>query len=320
MSNIAEYIRQLHENERRAYPRTLKPAERGCAFETLRGVRAVVVDIYGTMVNYWRPGFEERGRREEMLVRAFAEVADRFRMDEVLAKMNPQDPPAKTLNDFYNGLIALNHQKFASKGVEYPEVRVEEVWAVIVMMLKRNGYDAGALVPGGEAILPRCLAAAYNFFSMGRELYPGVSGALKKLKADNIVLGILSDAQFYTPIDLTLYFRDQSGGNIGDYNELFDVDLTFFSYEYGFVKPAEILFRRLAEALQRYHITPAQTVFAGNDFSADLAPAAAIGMRTALFCGDDIMVFGGGKNTVPDIVFNSWEELPGLISFHGEEG
>jgi putative hydrolase of the HAD superfamily len=264
------------------------------------------------MVNYWRPGFEDRGRREELLVEAFAEVADRFGMNEVLTKMNPQDPPAKTLNDFYNGLIALNHQKSAVKGIEYPEVRVEEVWTVIAMMLKRNGHDVGAHV--------KCLAAAYNFFSMGRELYPGVAGALKKLKSNNITLGILSDAQFYTPIDLSLYFRDQSGGDICDYNELFDVDLTFFSYEYGFVKPAEILFRRLLDALQRYHITPAQTVFVGNDFSADLAPAAAAGMRTALFCGDDVMVFGVGADTVPDIVFNSWDELPGLISFHGEEG
>jgi hypothetical protein len=33
------------------------------------------------------------------------------------------------------------------------------------------------------------------------------------------------------------------------------------------------------------------------------------------------MVFGGGEggeDIVPDIVFEKWEELPDLISFHGE--
>jgi FMN phosphatase YigB (HAD superfamily) len=160
--------------------------------------------------------------------------------------------------------------------------------------------------------------------SMGRALYPEVSSALKKLKNDNIVLGILSDAQLYTPIDLTLLLRDQSGGEIDDYNELFDTDLTFFSHEYGSVKPSEVLYRRLFDALYEYHITPSQTVFVGNDLAMDIRPAASIGMKTGLFCGDDVMAFVDGidenvdAGAVPDIVFNSWTELPGLISFHGE--
>jgi putative hydrolase of the HAD superfamily len=156
---------------------------------------------------------------------------------------------------------------------------------------------------------------------MGRELYPGAANALKRLKENNIVLGILSDAQCYTPIDLTLLLRDQSGGKIDDWNELFDTDLTFLSCEYGFVKPSEVLFRRLFDALYEYQILPAQTVFVGNDLLIDINPAATLGMRTALFCGDDVMVFGGGEgnaDVVPDVVFEKWEELPGPISFHGE--
>jgi putative hydrolase of the HAD superfamily len=319
LSDLAEYARRLHENQRRTYQRTINARGHECAHESLKGVRAVIFDVYGTMVNYWRPGFEARETREALLLDAFAEVSSRFGMDDTLAGMNPGESPGKTLNDFYNGLIALNHQKSVSKGIELPEVRVEEVWSVIVMMLKRNGYDAGAYAPGGDAAdFARYLAYTYNFLSMGRELYPGVAGALRRLKDGNIVLGILSDAQFYTPMDLTLLLRDQSGGGVDDYNELFDVDLTFLSCEYGFVKPSEVLFRRLFDALYEYHITPAQTVFAGNDLSVDIKPAAALGMRTALFCGDDAMLFGGDGGVVPDIVFSDWGELADKVSFHGE--
>jgi len=323
LSDLAEYARRLHESERRAYPRRFTPLRYDSARDKLKGVRAVVADVYGTMVNYWRPGFEARDTREALLVEAFSGVVDRFGMGETLAAINPADPPAKTLCDFYNGLLAINRQKSAGDGAALPEVRVEEVWSVIAMMLKRNGYDADARAPwrGGPADFARCLAYTYNFLSMGRELYPGVSNALKKLKDGNIALGILSDAQFYTPIDLTLMLRDQSGGKVIDYCELFDTDLTFLSCEYGFVKPSETLYRRLFDALYEYQITPEQTVIVGNDLTTDIAPAAALGMRTALFCGDDLMVFGrGADGAVPDIVFYEWEELPEMLLFHGEAG
>jgi len=325
LSDLAEYARRLHESERRVYPRRLNPLRRESAHDTLKGVRAVIADVYGTMVNYWRPGFEGRDTREALLVEAFSGVVDRFGMGETLAAMTPADPPAKTLCGFYNGLLAMNRQKSAGGGNALPEVRVEEVWSVIALMLKRNGCDAGARAPwrGDPAGFARCLAYTYNFLSMGRELYPGVSNALKRLKDNNIALGILSDAQFYTPIDLTLMLRDQSGGGVADYCELFDTDLVFLSCEYGFVKPSETLYRRLFDALYEYHITPDQTVIAGNDLATDIAPAAALGMRTALFCGDDAMVFGSGGDgggVVPDIVFYEWEELPERLLFHGEPG
>jgi FMN phosphatase YigB (HAD superfamily) len=82
------------------------------------------------------------------------------------------------------------------------------------------------------------------------------------------------------------------------------------------------LYRRLFDALYEYNILPSQTVFAGNDLSTDILPAATFGMKTALFCGDDVMVFGEGghidSDIVPDIIFESWDELPELVSFHGE--
>ena len=329
MSDLAEYAGLLHKKERRVFDRELKPCACQARFETLKGVRAVIFDVYGTLVNYWRPGFHSIQEREKTLTEAFAELAARFDMEETLAKMNPADAAGKTLSDFYHGLIALNREKALGKGVEYPEIRVERIWSVIVLMLERNGYSKErrrvslgdrAFTFADTADFARCLAYTYNFLSMGRVLYPDVTQTLRKLKEDNIVLGILSNAQFYTPVDLTLLFRDQSGGKIEDFNELFDPDLTFFSYEYGVSKPDSVLFRKLFDALYEYHITPAQTVFVGNDLLSDIAPAKALGMKTVFFCGDDAMAFQHdlGSEVIPDVVFHSWDEFAGKISFHGE--
>jgi len=328
VSDLAEYASSLHEKESRVFDRVLKPRSCQARFQTLKGVRAVIFDVYGTLVNYWRSGFQSVQEREKTLLEAFSKLAVRFDMEETLVRMNPADAPGKTLSDFYHGLIALNHEKARGKGVEYPEIRIEQIWSVIVMMLERNGYSRERRCMAGDraftfadtAGFARSIAYTYNFLSMGRVLYPDVTQALRKLKEDNIVLGIVSNAQFYTPIDLTLLFREQSGGKIEDFNELFDPDLTFFSYEYGVSKPDNLLFRKLFDALYEYHITPSQTVFVGNDLLIDIAPAQALGMKTAFFCGDDAMAFQHdlGSEIIPDMIFHKWDEFAQEICFHGE--
>ncbi len=320
MSELAEYAQRLHQEESQFHNRVLKPLSCVGAAKELKGIRAVVCDVYGTLLNYWRPGFESRESRDRVLVESFGELARRFGMNQTLEKMNPKEEPKSTLSGFYHGLIALSHDKAVRKGVQFPEVKIEEVWALIIMMLKRNGYDPERYSPGCVSDFPRYLAFTYNFLCLGRQFYPGVIDALERLKRKNIAVGILSNAQFYTPMDLTLLVRDQSEGRYDDFNELFNVDLTFFSYEYGYSKPNQLLFRKLFDALYQFQILPSQTVLVGNDLSIDIQPAAAAGMKTAFFSGDDFVAFEHdlrGK-VVPDLCFENWGELVDKISFHGE--
>jgi len=316
---LAEYARELHETSARTYKRPLEPADGASRTEKLKDIRAVVFDVYGTLINYWRPGLEDKEQREHFLKAACREVADRFGFTGFLVEMNPEEDPEKTLYDLYHGCIALCHGNARKKGEDFPEAKIEGVWGLILMMLKRRGYDPEQAVPGQAGDLARYLAYTYNFFSLGRELYPGVVDALAALKKNNIALGIVSNAQFYTPIDLTLLVRDQSRGAYDDFNEIFDPDLTFFSYEYNVAKPHG-LFRQLYDALYEYQILPRQTVFAGNDLVIDIAPAQQAGMKTAHFIGDKRSAFFHGRkeNILPDISFASWDDLPFKLSFYSE--
>jgi putative hydrolase of the HAD superfamily len=143
-----------------------------------------------------------------------------------------------------------------------------------------------------------------------------VVSALSGLNENNIKCGILSNAQFYTPIDLTLFIRDQSNNTCDDYRDLFDNDLIFLSYEYGVAKPNQILLQKLYDALYELQILPNQTLFVGNDLSLDIQPAAEAGMRTAFFTGDDMSAFVHelSGEVIPDIVFDAWDELPDKVS------
>jgi putative hydrolase of the HAD superfamily len=321
VSDIAEFARNLHEKESKKYKREIVPISYPSKSEKIEDVRAVVCDVYGTLVNYWKPGFQNAVTRSQSLLNAFKTVAERFGMIEALVTINESELPEKTLSDFYHGLLALQHEKMAQKGVLYPEVKIEEIWKIIVMLLKRRGYKPPQPFGASENDIPRYLAFCYNFYSLGRDLYDGVVDALSKLKENNITLGILSNAQFYTPIDLTLLIRDQSNNKYDDYNELFDPDLTFFSYEYGVAKPNQILFRRLFDALYELQILPSQTVLVGNDLLLDIEPAIEAGMKTAFFTGDrdGAFVHDLSGKIIPDISFQDWNQLPSMISFYSQE-
>lgn len=84
------------------------------------------------------------------------------------------------------------------------------------------------------------------------------------------------------------------------------------------VKPNQILLRKFYDVLYEYQILPQQTLFVGNDLSLDIKSATEAGMPTAFFTGDDKSAFVhdlSGK-VIPDIVFDSWYELPHKISFY----
>jgi putative hydrolase of the HAD superfamily len=318
LSIVAEFANVIHKKDRRNFDRVLTPLSYPSRAEKLYDIKAVIFDIYGTLVNYWRSEFTDEQQKENALLAAFRKTSDFFKFTDFLRKMNPSDSPEKTLRDFYHGLIALNHEKSLKKGIAFPEVRIEEIWGVILLMLARHGFDASKLDMGDKNDLAKCIAFYYNLHSLGRGFYDGVVEALSRLKKNNIKLGIVSNAQFYTPIDLTLFIRGQSNETFDDYKDFFENDLIFLSYEYGMAKPNQILMRKLFDALYEYQILPQQTVFVGNDLSLDIKPAVEAGMLTAFFTGDDKSAFEHdlrGK-VIPDIVFDSWDELPDKIIFN----
>lgn len=318
VSIVAEFARSLHETHPRSNARTPSPITYPYRSERLTGIRVVVFDMYGTLLNYWRPEFASAAGKQDALLGAFSETITRFGMREYLVQMNPDESAEKTLSDLYHGLITLKHELAGEKKIEFPEIKIETVWEAILLMLKRRGYDESRLNLGQSGDVVKCIAYCYNFFSFSRGLYTGVYEALAKLVLGNIKIGAVSNAQFYTLIDLSLFLRDQSGGECDDYSRLFDPNLTFFSYEYGVAKPHQLLFRKLFDALYEYQVLPSQTLFVGNDLITDIGPAAEAGMKTAFFTGDDKSAFVhdvSGK-VIPDIVFSSWNDLANLVTFY----
>lgn len=318
MSIVAEFAARLHADTPVVQSETY-PAYYQAKTEKLKDIQVVIFDVYGTLINYWNNQFHSDDLKQVELKRAFRKTADFFGFTPILEQIDPEKPAEQTLNDFYHGLIVMKHEQSMQAGKTYPEVRIEEVWDIILSILVRNGYDLESHQKGDRQDFSRIIAYYYNFQSLKRGFFEGVVPALKKLKEQNIKLGILSNAQFYTPMDLTLFLRDQQD-ELVDYLELFDDDLIFYSFEYGVAKPNKMLYEKLYDALYEMDVLPSQTVFVGNDLAADIQAAEEIGMKTCLFTGNEGSTFLhelDGK-VFPDITFSEFSQLPEKLSFYSK--
>jgi putative hydrolase of the HAD superfamily len=110
---------------------------------------------------------------------------------------------------------------------------------------------------------------------------PGLADLLDELRTRGLILSIISNAQFYTP----LLFEAFLGKTIDELG--FCPDCNVWSYEELEGKPSRKLYQLAAKRLKAHHnLTPSQCLYIGNDMRNDIWPAQALRFRTALFAGD----------------------------------
>jgi FMN phosphatase YigB (HAD superfamily)/glycosyltransferase involved in cell wall biosynthesis len=190
-------------------------------------------------------------------------------------------PPLSPSSDLHAAV--LRHH--AAAGIPYPEVDLRALWREILSL--EPGTDTSPLVAAIEA-------AWHPATPM-----PGAENLIQRLSRSGISLGLLSNAQSNTLASL---------GGVAD---LFAPELTLLSYQHGLAKPSPELFQILIDRLAGRGITPAETLFIGNDPLQDIVPAAAAGFQTALFTGHPDSLRPGDCH--PDHRFQSWPELVALF-------
>ncbi len=240
--------------------------------ENLPTIRAVLFDVYGTMLvsGSGEVGTVRRGACEEALAEALA----------AMGLFGAGLSAAKAAGQGVQSLIRaieVSHEQSHGRGIDYPEVDIVEIWRQIIAELAGRGLIDGA---AAEGIDPKRLAVEYEARANPCWPMPGLAACLTELRERGIVLGIVSNAQFYTP----LLFEALLDTPAADWGVL--PDLQIYSYRFGRAKPDLELHRMAAEALDDRGIAAGETLYVGNDMLNDIYPAVQVGFRTALFAGD----------------------------------
>lgn len=228
-----------------------------------KACRAVVFDIYGTLLDAPRGGVEPDPLSDPVL-------------REILRNAG-HTPPASPSGDLHAAV--LRHHRDAQ--VPFPEIDLRVLWREILDL--PTGTDITELVNELE-----------QAWHPARPI-PGAEQTIQSLARSGISLGLLSNAQCNSLTDL------------GDVSFLFAPELTILSYQHGIAKPAPGLFQTLTDRLAGRGITPAETLFVGNDPLQDIIPAATAGFQTALFTGHPDSLRPG--ECKPDLTFSHWPEL-----------
>jgi putative hydrolase of the HAD superfamily len=167
--------------------------------------------------------------------------------------------------------IEAHHAERRAQGVAFPEVDIVAVWRDL---LRAHGIDAD------DARIRRA-ALEYELAVNPVWPMPGMRELIRGLAARGLVLGIVSNAQFYTPLMLEAFFGcslERAG---------FDTRCCGWSYRLLEGKPSTRVYREALAALESHHgIAAGETLYVGNDMRNDIWPARAAGCKTALFAGD----------------------------------
>jgi len=164
-------------------------------------------------------------------------------------------------------LHSLIEKAHAASPHPFPEVDIREIHAALHPELSPTEIER--------------LAMAHEQTINPASAMPGAVETLRELYLRGLLLGLVSNAQFYTVPALE--------SCLGDSLSIFGIDskLCIFSYHERRAKPDVHLFEIARDRLLERGIQPEEVLYVGNDVRNDIDPAKAIGFRTALFAGDE---------------------------------
>lgn len=206
-----------------------------------RRPRAVLFDVYGTLLT--------RAETARPLL-------------EKLIKRRSLGHDASWLTAAVREAIAEEHSALRARGVAHPEVRIETVW--------------GRLFPrrGREEL--RAMIVEYELAVHPAWPMPGCRRLLAALRRDGVTLGIISNAQFYTPLFLEAFL----GAGIEALG--FTPSLCLYSCDFQVAKPHPSLFGLARERMLALGASPEETLMIGNSLVEDMVPAARAGFMTVM--------------------------------------
>jgi putative hydrolase of the HAD superfamily len=267
-------------------------------------VKAIIFDIYGTLIISSSGDIDQASMTIHSMKEALK--AGGFNSNDMNQSVYSFLLEQLTLQ------IKANQEEIKLQGHPYPDVNIFKVWNEMLAEAEKKKLIK---LKGDESLADVIMV----FELLSNRVYPmpGMKEVLTKLNAKKIPLGLVSNAQFYTPIIMN-YFLTGSFSSKQDI-VFFDPELSVFSFRELRAKPDLKLFEKINTTLKKkYKLQPSDAVFVGNDMLNDVYTAKNNELQTALFSGDkrslrlrenDPRV----KGIFPDFFINDLKQLLEII-------
>lgn len=270
-------------------------------------IRAVVFDVYGTLMISTSGDIDEAEFSTRHILAALEESGI------TICNAAP-DVLAQQMLDEYRAQIHRVHAEKHHEGIPWPEIDIREIWHDVFTTFRSSLVLPADSFPFDTSLF----SILFELFSNPVCAMPGLHETITRLHTSGIPLGLISNAQFYTPIILEYHLagRFDDSGTVS----YFDNSLCEYSYMHHRAKPDIMLFEACANKLhETYEISPSAVLFVGNDMLKDILPARKTGFKTALFAGDARSLRmrkdnPACKNCIPDYVITNLGQVSTVIN------
>ena len=218
-------------------------------------IRCVLFDIYGTL---FISGSGDIGVSKKALPRI-------LKLDRLLQQFNLRIKSRELIQKLSRA-IEDEHRRLRDTGIDYPEIEIDRVWKQILKI--------------DDLSLVRRFAIQYELIVNPVYPMPNLKSTLAACRQKNLPMGVISNAQFFTP----LLFEWFLGADLEDLG--FHSNLIFLSYQVRHAKPSTKPFELAAAAITALGLKTSSALYVGNDMLNDIYPANQLGFQTALFAGD----------------------------------
>jgi FMN phosphatase YigB (HAD superfamily) len=247
----------------------------------LPGIRAVTWSVYGTLLAISGGELYFAHPNDFIMSVALDKTIQEFKLWGAMSRKPGQ--PADYLAIIYKNL--LDEQRTLPSGSErHPEISVERVWEAFIKKLFQKDYCFDAGFYGSLNEFSRKVAYFFHASIQGTSCYPDAVQALRLVKDNGLVQGLITDAQCFTILQLERGMARQDPE--AKLDDLIDPELRSLSFEVRAHKPSERLFRHMAAQFTQRGISATQVLHIGSRVTHDVVPARRAGMKTALFAGD----------------------------------
>ena len=218
-------------------------------------IEGILFDIYGTLFISAAGDISLTRRRSPQM----------SKLEHLLAKFEVDISP-RLLVEKLHQTIEIQHRQLIHRGIDTPEIEIDKVWLQILAC--------------DDIQQAREFAIEYELIANPVYPMPHLSELLTACRQQHCRMGLVSNAQFFTPL-LFEWFLGADTASLG-----FDPELMFLSYQMGYAKPSRFVFEKAAAAVSAKGIASSSTLVVGNDMLNDVYPAKQMGFQTALFAGD----------------------------------
>ncbi len=258
----------------------------------LKNIKAIAFDIYGTLLH---SAAGEVGTVETTTIQNIS-------FPHLGLILN-----ANTVKDIFKNTVFSIHKKMKQHDTKHPEINSIELWAHILQNQKE--FFSCVNAKNSHAIIDSAIFSAlyYELAINPVCLMPYAEEILQKLLHASIDCGIVSNAQFYTPITLEALFKNWTS---------YSFSAKIWSYQYKEAKPSPLLFQKLLSVWKKYK--PSEILYVGNDVKNDIAPAQSLHITTTLFAGDSLSYrprkdFLSLSSVTPDRIITSLTDIPHML-------